>query len=295
MTISGLGFAGMLALVKIARDSVPPMPLVFFRGVVCWGICAVLWKLAQKTTGAIPEKLEKRAQRTLVVRSLAGFTGVVCLTHALLELPLALASLLNWMAPIFTVIFAWIRLGERMQAKEWMGFGLGILGIALLSSEAWRSEHLSVYGLALGVLGAAAGGLASTSIRELSTSISPLEIVRSFMAWTTGLSFPWWVLWMRDHGMRDLDLRLVWVFLGVGVLGTIGQLAMTLAYRLAPAGIVSSMSLQNAVASGWIGWVFLGEVLGPLEFFSMAIIMAGVVVVAWSPTRGARQQERKKS
>ncbi len=68
--------------------------------------------------------------------------------------------------------------------------------------------------------------------------------------------------------------------LAMGTCATLGQIAMTQAYRYARAGVVSTMNLMTAVFSAIWGGVFLGDRLAPAQWVGVAVLLASLALLA---------------
>ena len=92
-----------------------------------------------------------------VVNSAVPF---VLVTYAMLTLPAAFASVLNATVPMWTALIAAVVLHERVRATQWLGLGVGAVGVLVLvgdriefdpSGELWR-ETLAIGAALLGMV-----------------------------------------------------------------------------------------------------------------------------------------------
>jgi drug/metabolite transporter (DMT)-like permease len=106
MIFGALAFGVMAMFVKLASQTLPSIEVVFFRsllGTVAIGF--MLWKEKASWIGKNP--------KTLALRGIFGFLALTTFFHAIGELKLGTAVMLNYTAPIFVVILARIFLGEK--------------------------------------------------------------------------------------------------------------------------------------------------------------------------------------
>ena len=283
MVVSGLAFTGMSIFVKRLSDHLDQSVLVFFRSVTN-AIVAWILVLAGRRNPWPP-----RLKRVLVLRGLAGFSSLVCLFYGLSRLPLPIASLLSWSSPIFVVLFSFLFLRERPPVgflpKAALVF-LGLLLVLLPRSgllDAGAEPSLSWWAVLIGLMGAVFGGAAFVAVRAATAELSTEVIVLWFTSIATGLSLPWFVHQYVPFSKQDgLELLLL------GLFASLGQIAMTQGYRHTPAGVVSSMSLMNAVFFAVAGWILFSESLGPIQWVGMAIMAIGVVQLGAGPRRKSR-------
>ena len=62
----------------------------------------------------------------------AYLVTIVCFIVALQYLSAGAMGLLASLNPILTALLGWIILGERMRAAQWLGLGLGVVGVVLV-------------------------------------------------------------------------------------------------------------------------------------------------------------------
>ena len=84
------------------------------------------------------------------------------------------------LAPLMTVVFAVLLLGERVHVYRWSAVGVGLCGVLVILSdyvgpEASRVSHGSALGAVFAVAGAVSGALAATQTRSL-TRIEAAEV-----------------------------------------------------------------------------------------------------------------------
>lgn len=278
MLIASFTFAIMGAFAKLASAHMPSLEVVFFRniaGVLIIGFA--IWKKPLQSKGGKPF--------LLFFRGFMGFAALLAFFYNIAHIPLGDAMTFSKTSPIFTAIFAWIFLSEKLSLKAWGAIGIGFIGILFITQPG--SIGLSKYDL-LGIFSGVGAALAYTSIRELKNYYDTRAIVLSFMG--IGTIGP--VILFIASGyldMPELDFMLgefvmpqgiVWFYLfGMGILATISQVLMTKAYGCTKAGIVGAVSYSNIVFSIAVG-MLLGDAF-PSSFTSIGIILiilAGLMV-----------------
>jgi drug/metabolite transporter (DMT)-like permease len=190
-------------------------------------------------------------------------------------------------SPIFTAIFAWAFLHEKLSLKAWGAIAIGFVGIVLITQPSGLS--FSKYDL-LGIFSGVGAALAYTSIRELKSYYDTRAIVLSFMS--IGTIGPIILFLVSPYlDMPELDFMLgefvmpqgiVWFYvIGMGVLATISQLLMTKAYGETKAGIVGAVSYSNILFS-----IVVGMMLG--DSFPDIITACGIVLIIFAGVMVAR-------
>jgi len=278
MLIASFTFAIMGAFAKLASESMPSLEVVFFRniaGVILVGI-AVL-KKPMKHVGGKPF--------LLFFRGFMGFTALLAFFYNIANIPLGDAMTYSKTSPIFTAIFAWIFLQEKLSIKAWGAVFVGFIGILFITQPSGLG--LSKYDL-LGIFSGVGAALAYTSIREFRNYYDTRAIVLSFML--TGTIGPIVLFVMSSYvNMPELDFMLgtfvmpqgiVWFYvIAMGIFATLSQLLMTKAYGETKAGIVGAVSYTNILFSIMVGCM-LGDAFPSLvtSFGIILIVLAGIIV-----------------
>ncbi len=125
MMLSALGFSLMMLFVKELSPEVPQFEMVFFRSFVNCVVAAGLMLLSGESFFPPNKPL-------LVFRGIAGFGGVTCFFYAISRLPMSIAALLNWISPIFVILFSRLFLGERFSSRAWVWIVTAFIGLVLL-------------------------------------------------------------------------------------------------------------------------------------------------------------------
>jgi drug/metabolite transporter (DMT)-like permease len=221
----------------------------------------------------------------LFFRGMMGFLALLAFFYNIAHIPLGDAMTWSKTSPIFTAIFAWMFLQERLSLKAWGAIGIGFVGIVFITQPS--GIGFSKYDL-LGLFSGVGAALAYTSIRELKNYYDTRAIVMSFMG--VGTLMPLLLFGMSEFFyMPELDFVLgtfvmpqgvVWFYLiGMGVIATASQMLMTKAYSHTKAGIIGAISYTNILFSILVG-TLLGDALPDMmrSFGIVLIILAGIMV-----------------
>src|SRR5690606_13765825 len=116
--------------------------------------------------------LATRRPGTHFVRGLYGTVGMVLNFAAIILLPLAEATTMNFTAPIWAVILSMVLLKERIGIWRWSAVLLGFAGIVVIAQPG--GGHLPLFGALVGLGGAFMIALISIQIADLNRTDQPL-------------------------------------------------------------------------------------------------------------------------
>jgi len=278
MLIASFTFAIMGAFAKLASAELSSLEVVFFRniaGVIIVGI-AIL-KTPMKHKGGKPF--------LLLFRGTMGFVALLAFFYNIAHIPLGDAMTFSKTSPIFTAIFAFIFLNEKIGKNGWIAIGIGFIGILFITQP--TAIGFTKYDL-LGIFSGVGAALAYTSIRELKKIYDTRAIVLSFMS--VGTIGPILLFFISNYVQVDeLDFifghfiipkGITWFYLiAMGIFATISQILMTKAYGETKAGIVGTVSYTNIIFAILIG-LLIGDSLPSLTtcFGITLIVLSGIIV-----------------
>jgi len=278
MLIASFTFAIMGAFAKLASESMSSLEVVFFRNIA--GVIIVGFAVLKK-----PMQHQGGKPFLLFFRGFMGFIALLAFFYNIANIPLGDAMTYSKTSPIFTAIFAWMFLHEKLSYKGWLAVFIGFLGILFITQPS--GVGFSKYDL-LGIFSGVGAALAYTSVRELKSYYDTRAIVLSFMLIGTIGPVVLFLISPYLH-IPELDFMfakfvmpqgVVWFYLlAMGLFATLSQVLMTKAYGETKAGIVGAVSYTNILFSIIVG-LFLGDAFPSLEttFGIMLIVFAGVMV-----------------
>jgi len=273
MVLSALGFALMAALVKVAGlRGFPVLQIIAARALVSLGIS--WWDTHRKRISPFGQH-----RKLLFARGLIGFLALMCVYSAVIHLPLAEATILQYTHPIFTLLFALVALKEAVNRATLLCIALSILGLVVIlqpSTGLQESANLPPYYVFLALLGAAGSGAAYVLVRKL----APLEDSSVIIFYFLLICLPSaLVLGWRDFIM---PIGCEWlILLGVGVFTQVGQWGLTKGLALYKAGTVVAFSYVQVPLAAMLGLLFFNESLSVTSILGGSLIILG----AWINTK----------
>jgi drug/metabolite transporter (DMT)-like permease len=255
--------------VKQVGDRIPAAEVVLARAIVS---VALSWWMLQRA-GVAPWG---QRRGLLILRGAIGTAALLCVYAALAMLPLASATVLQYLYPTITALLAWLVLGESIGRRVLLAMALGWAGVLLVAQPAALLQgagSLPPMAVLIALGGAVFTSLAYVSVRSLGTSEHPLVIVFYFPLVALPLSLP---LVALDPVLPTAS-ELLWL-IGVGVFTQLGQVYLTRGLTALPAAQATAISYVQVVFAGLWGWLVFGESLDGWTVAGAALVLAATLV-----------------
>lgn len=260
---ASVAFALMAVAVKLAaQHGVPLAQTLFYRGVISVAMMAIYMRFAG---------VEYRTPhwRAHFQRGSAGFLGMIAYFGGITLLPLAAAVTLNYTSPLFLASMLLIRHRERPPPAMVAAMGAGFAGILLLLRPTYHSSQW--LGVTLALASAVTAAIAALNIRSLGRLDEPISrTVAYFAFFTTVGSLPWYL----TTDLTAIDAAGVACVVAVGVLATLGQVLLTLAYQRGHTLLVSLLGYSQVIFTTLIGMALWQDHPGPGSWLAIALIVA---------------------
>lgn len=244
-------FSVMDALIKWLSADYPTLQIIFFRGLFAFLPLSVF--IARQ--GGLAA-LRTRRPWSHAARSLVGLTSMVLFFYAFAILPLADVVAIGFAGPIFLTALSVPMLGEKVGIRRWCAVMAGFVGVVAMIRPGAGVVTLDAL---VPVAGAVGYAFAMVFVRRLTATETIASIVFYFTIICTvlsGLAMPF--VWVTPASLVD------WALLAaVGLCGGFAQLAMTYAFKLAPASLIAPFEYSAmiwGVAFGWLIWSELPDV-----------------------------------
>jgi len=270
--------ATMFALVKLASDrGVGVVESVFYRQLA--GVLVMIpWALAGQGMAAL------RTERPWahVSRMLVGLTSMTLNFWAISLLPLAEATTIGFMVPIFATLLSIVILSEKVRWQRWSAILAGFVGVLVVIQPG--DGHIPLGAATVALAGAIITGWVSILIRMLGATER---------ASTT-------VFWFSLSSMVPLGIAMLFVgqghdatswaiIVGIGLTGAAAQLALTASLRLAPVSVVLPMDYVSLIFATLYGWLIWDRWPGPSTWLGAPVIIGSGLYIAWREHRLAQR------
>ena len=285
-------FMLMASLIKAASGHVPPGEAVFFRSFFAMPTILIwLWTRSELRNGLITKNPIGNFWRGLVGTSAMGlgFAGLGLL-------PLPEVTAIGYAAPLLTVIFAAMFLGEEVRAFRLSAVGLGLIGVLIVLSPRLSSVtdgslgDREVLGAVVVLCGATFAALAQVFVRRLVQTEKTPAIVFYFSVTASCLSlltlpFGWVVPTAPEVGL----------LICAGLLGGVGQIFLTSSYRLADASVIAPFDYSSMILALIIGYFVFGEMPTLVMLLGAGLIVIAGILIIWRERKLGleRNQQRK--
>jgi drug/metabolite transporter (DMT)-like permease len=263
------GFFCIAGCLVKAGSYIGAYKMAFFRFVIGLGLIATAAMSGKVRLVFVNKKL-------LLLRGLTGGTAVFITLLCITELGLGKGVVMISSYPIFAGIISAIFLKERLRPFDIGAILTAMVGIYFIAYDQQNGFSLLVFGRyeLLAVFGAVLAGFAVTIIRKLHDTDSSLAIY--FSQCLVGM----WLLIGPALGSKEaVDLKGIFILLGIGGSITIGQLLMTEGFRYVPVKIGSLLMMLETVLCYIAGVVIFSEPLNWSRLLGSVLIIGACSVV----------------
>ncbi|MEY4640523.1 MAG: hypothetical protein RLZZ227_517 [Pseudomonadota bacterium] len=256
-------FFALMALCVRLLSNIPVLEVIFFRAVISALLC--LWGLARAGVAPLGNN-----RALLLFRGLAGALSLAQGFYLIQTIPLAAATTLTHLSPIFTTLIAIWFVREKVAPLQLAFFVLSFFGVVMIQGFDYR---ISLWHLAIGVSASFCMGLAYNSVRRLGSEEHPLVIMFYFPLVCLPFTALYSVFnWVQPQGWEWLFLLLM------GITTQLGQYFMTMSYQIASVSRVAIVNYTEVLFALALGFVLFDENFNLLTYAGMVLVAAGVVL-----------------
>ena len=266
IAVSAALFAFTAIIIRHLSAELDSFEIAFFRNL--FGVVFMMpWLMSAGVT-----RLRTRRLGHYVLRALAATGAQLCWFTAVTIMPLAEATALNFISPLFAVIGAALILGETVGRRRAAAVLVGFAGAAIIlrpGIEAFTPAAAIVLAASLfqALAQLAARSLSSTESPNLivlyqSLMMTPMTGVAALLVWVT----PSW----QAFG---------WLA-AIGLVSTLGQQALVRGFRAAEASVVAPFNYSRLIFAALLAYLFFGEVADLWTWVGATVIFGATVYSA---------------
>ena len=224
------------------------------------------------------EILVIRSKPSLVgLRAVLGAVSLMTTFAAFSLMPMAETTVLLFTASLFIPVLGVFFLGERVGPWRWAAVFIGFAGVVVMSQPG-GSVHL--LGVAVALAAALMHATLQIVLRYLGRYESPETVTFYFMVigtLVTALPLPFVAV--------TPTLAEVPLLFGVGLSGALAQWLLSVAFRNAPAAIVTVFNYSGIVWATAFGWLIWNDWPLPTVLVGATIVIASNALIIWRESR----------
>lgn len=289
---SVLVFIVMMAMIKATAQHVPAGQAVFFRSF--FAIPVIMAWLALR--GELSAGFRTANPLGHVWRGFAGSVAMGLGFAGLAYLPLPEVTAVGYAAPLLTVVFAAMFLGEDVRAFRISCVVLGLTGVLVVLSPRLTvlqggAGQTAALGAMLVLGGAVFSALAQVFLRKLVQTERTATVVFWFSVTASGLS-----LVTLPFGWVMPTTTEIALLVGCGLLGGVGQILLTSSYREADASLVAPFEYASMLFSIGIGYFVFAEIpTGTMLAGAALVVTAGILIILRERSLGKNRSAQRKA
>jgi drug/metabolite transporter (DMT)-like permease len=272
--------------IRVAVESMPPFALAAVRFALAG---ALLMAFLRARGAAWPTRGQWRAAAVSGFFLLLGGNGLV--TWAEQTVPSGITALLIGSGPLFVVLVEWAWPGgARPGALTATGMLLGFGGVAWLAApwETAGADALAPAGVAAILVACVSWAIGSIHGRHVREPAPPFTAAAAQML-AGSVSLALVALVRGEFFAWDLAATTARSWTAFAYLVVVGSLAGYSAFvwlvKHATPARTATYAYVNPVVAVFLGWLLLGEPVGPRTLAASAVILAAVVIVTLAKTR----------
>lgn len=296
--LAAMGFGSAYVATSFALESFGPVPAAAWRAALAAVALAGIALLRRSPAGIVAATPQApgptaRAIRLLALATLAGPVFLASMNFAVADVGAAIASFVAGLYAVLAAVIAPVLLPERITARILAGFGLAVVGTAMLAELA--PDATDLVGIGWGVLAAVSFALYLVLTRRwsrtyrldgttvaLGNAVLSAVVLGGFVLATDAAS-----LMPRSTSAAPL-IALAWM----AFVAAIGPILTVASLRLIPAARSAGFLLLNPITATILAVLFLGERPSGLQVAGGLLVLLGMAA-ATLPARGGRDSGRE--
>jgi drug/metabolite transporter (DMT)-like permease len=221
----------------------------------------------------------------LALFNITGWNGLVL--FGVQQLPAGRSAILAYTMPVWSVLFSLALLHEPLSRRRVVGLALGTLGMGLLLGDDIRNLRRAPGAALLIVAAAMAWALGIVLLRKWKLPLSQ-TVVSGWM-----MLLGWVPLAILAPVFAPGPLHgpsgAAWfaILYNIFLAGTLAHWAFFTLARTLPVAVSSMSSLPVPIVGVFAGMLLLGERPGPYEWSALALVVAAMIAVLWTPKRAS--------
>lgn len=258
------GLTVMFAVLKHLTRDLPVLEVSMFRMAASL-LFFLPWLIRHGAAG-----LYTRRPAAHFLRGILGATSLLCLVYAVSKLILADATVLGFTIPLWSIMLSMLFLGERIRLRRTIATISGFFGVLLVVQPQGGVAPAALVAL----FGAMLASGAIITMKDLTRTEPADRIVVYFLIiGTLILLGPAIYVWQWP------TLAQWGWLLGLGLLGSTGQMFLTYAYAAGEITIIAPLDFLRILVAGVIGFIIFDELPDAWALAGTAVILFSCVYI----------------
>ncbi len=251
IAFSALSYCFMSIFVKLAGNELETMQIVFVRGVITLVVTGFILRYR-----GVPPLGNKRS--VLILRGVVGSIALFFVYESLQRLTLPEATVIQYLYPIFTALFASLIISEHIGKILYVAIIMGLAGVYIILDFPFLSSGtISKMDSLIALSGSILTGLSYVLVRKASQlKESPYVIMFYFPLFTVPMS----LFFLPGNWVSPTGLTWGYLLM-VGISSQLGQLFLTFGYELLPASRAAMTSYLQVPFSVIAGIIIFHDVI----------------------------------
>jgi len=275
LATAGWSTAGVWVKLVVAGSGVSPIDLAFWRDFVTFLVLVAGLLLLKREWFRIN-------RRDLPWLALMGAIGIGVF-HVLWNLSVlmngaAIATVLQYNAPVIVAIAARLLWGESLTWQKLLAIGLALSGTLLIALPSASGIQITTLGLSIGLASAAANSLFSLVGKRLTGSYNPWTVMTYVFGFGALTLLP---LALFTGNPWTLTPLVLFSFAGFIFFPTLGGFGLyTVGLQKLPASVAAIIATTEVPLAAIVAYLVLGERLDAVQWVGTLAVMAGVALIS---------------
>ena len=269
LLLASLFFSLMTVCVKRIDNRIPIFELVFFRSILSLIITYIILKKRNINPWGINKFL-------LTLRGALGTIALLCVFYAIRNMPLSIATVIQYTYPIFISIFSVIFINEKLNKFIILALFIGWLGILIILNPyklSFIDINLRTSSLIIAFIGAICTSLAYITVKKLSEKEDIFVIIKYFPLISTIILFPIVIFNWVTPQVSDF----MWI-IGIGFFTQLGQTFLTIGLKNLPTTQAATINYSQVFFGSIWGIYFFNEKITNNFIIGSILVLLGTII-----------------
>lgn len=195
-------------------------------------------------------------------------------------IPLAEATAVIFLAPVFVTLLSALLLREPVSKAQWLAIGFGLTGVVLIVRP---GGALFDWPVLLPLAAAACFALYQLLTRMLAGKDHP--VTSNFYSGLTGTLLLAPIGVMQLDQLQQMPVPALSMLLGLGALAMVAHMLLTLAFRYASAAVLAPFTYAQIISACVVGWLVFGQLPDHWALLGVIVIISSGMWSGWQQMR----------